>query len=344
MALQSRKENVKEKMNEIPCIDVNVKIAIPRSPDVFDETKHKFKCLCCGKGFTSKNGKFNKSKDVLFQSNDGYLPWCKECVEKYVIQMTALFTNNEELAIKDFCQRAGWNYDLNPLVASRETYSGHRDRHRLFHYAAKKNLNCGGRKTFIDSLKFAYLNKQDEIIQSKEEIKIKEVSVTGTAIDRWGGGLNEWDYTTLEEHYKMLKKNNPNCDNNQEIFVKALCNLNWLMMKTLRSGDGDSDKYVKLTEQYSKTFTKAGLKTVQETDNSGEETLGVTLATISQYTPEEYYKDKELYKDFDKLGEYFDRFVKRPLKNLMTGSKDRDYEYSVKEDNLNNDIEGDLDG
>ena len=329
MALQSREENVKEKMNETPCIDVNVKIVIPRSPDVFDETKHKFKCLCCGKGFTSKNGKFNKSNDVLFQSNDGYLPWCKECVEKYITQTTALFTNNEELAIKDFCQRAGWNYDLNPLVASRETYSGHRDRHRLFHYAAKKNLNCDGRKTFIDSLKFAYLNKQDEVIQSKEEIKTKDVSVTGTAIDRWGGGLNEWDYTTLEEHYRMLKKNNPNCDNNQEIFIKALCNLNWLMMKSLRSGDGDSDKYVKLTEQYSKTFKQAGLKTIAEKDSSNDETFCMTLGFISEYTPEEFHLDKDLYKDNDNIGDYIERHITRPMINLETGSNTRDVEFFV---------------
>ena len=101
--------------------------------------------------------------------------------------------------------------------------------------------------------------------------------------------------------------------------------------------DGDSDKYVKLTEQYAKTFKQAGLKTIQEVDNSADECLGVTLATISQFTPEEYYKDRGLYKDFDKIGEYFTRFVKRPLKNLMTGSTDRDHEYYVK------DKSGDLD-
>lgn len=336
---KSREDTIIESMNSPQVIDTNVLIKISHSPQQFDSSKHKYRCSCCGKGFNAQKSNFHKSNSPLYQSNNGYLPWCCECEDKFVIQLTLLFSGNEEHALEYYCQLADWVYDFEVLKQAREISS---DRSRVSHYSAKKNLNVGGRKTFIDSLKFAYLNKQNEIIQSKEEIKTKDLSVTGTAIDRWGAGLNEWDYTTLEEHYKMLKRNNPNCDNNQEIFVKALCNLNWLMMKTLRSGDGDSDKYVKLTEQYSKTFTKAGLKTVQETDNSGEETLGVTLATISQYTPEEYYKDKELYKDFDKLGEYFERFVKRPLKNLMTGSKERDYEYSVKEDIFNND--SDLDG
>lgn len=337
LALQSNEEKIKEKMNETPLIDVNVKINISRSPITFDEKKHKFKCSCCGKGFISRNGNFNKSNDILFQSNDGYLPWCKECVEKYVTQMTALFTNNEELAIKDFCQRAGWNYDLNPLLASRETYSGHRDRPRIFHYAAKKNLNCNGRKTYVDSLKFEYENKQNEIIQSKDEVKTKDVSVTGTAIDRWGAGLKELDYSILEDHYKMLKKNNPNCDNNQEIFIKALCNLNWLMIKSLRSGDGDSDKYVKLTEQYSKTFKQAGLKTIEEKDNSNDETVGVTLSTISQFTPEEFYKDKTLFSDNDNIGDYYDRHICRPMKNLMFDKDIRDKEFFVSDGDIEDD-------
>lgn len=335
MSNTSKKEKIIENMNASPAIDVNVKIHIPRSPEPFDGRKHKFRCSCCGRGFTSQDKNFQKTNDVLFQSNNGYLPWCKECTDTYTAQTTALYCNNEELAMKDFCQRAGWNYDINALVASMETYSGHRSRSRISHYAAKKNINCDGRKTWIDTLKHNQVQKEYEVITTREQTKDEDVKVKGSSVDRWGLGFNEMDYKNLDDHYFMLKKNNPNADNNQEIFIKSLCNINMLMVRALQ--DGDSDKYVKLTEQYSKTFTKAGLKTIQEVDNSADECLGVTLATISQFTPEEYYKDRRLYKDFDKIGEYFTRFVKRPLKNLMTGSTDRDHEYYVK------DKSGDLD-
>lgn len=316
-------------MNSKPIIDVNVDVYIPRSATVFNEKKHKFKCSACGKGFTTQNGNFQKSNDVLFQCNNGYLPWCKECTDLYVSQMTALYSNNEEIAMQDFCQRAGWNYDLNALTASMETYNGHRSRSRISHYASKKNLNCDGRKTYIDTLKFNYEQKQGNIVTSREQAKSENSTITASAVDRWGVGFTEADYKNLDEHYRLIKRNNPNADNNQEIFIKSLCNLNMLMIKALK--DGDSEKYVKLTEQYSKTFTKAGLKTIQETDNSADECLGVTLATISQYTPEEYYQDKKLYHDFDGLGEYFERFIKRPLKNLMMGTNERDREYYVKD-------------
>lgn len=329
MSDKTKKEKIVENIYSAPIIDINVKMNIPRSPIAFDEKRHKYKCSCCGKGFTSQNGNFQKSNDVLFQENNGYLPWCKECTDLYVSQMTALYSNNEELAMKDFCQRAGWNYDVNALTASMETYSGHKSRSRISHYAAKKNLNCGGRKTFVDSLKFEYEQKQNNIITSREQAKSETSTITASAVDRWGIGFTEADYKNLDEHYRLIKRNNPNADNNQEIFIKSLCNINMLMVRALK--DGDAEKYVKLTEQYSKTFTKAGLKTKQETDNSADECLGVTLATISQYTPEEYYQNKDLYKDYDKIGDYFTRFVKRPLKNLMTGSTERDREYYVKD-------------
>ena len=331
MPKETKNDKIIESMNATPIVDVNVDIKIPRSATPFDEKKHKYKCTSCGKGFSKQNGYFQRSNDVLFQANNGYLPWCKECTDRYVEQMVALYSNNEEHAMKDFCQRAGWNYDINALSASMETYSGHRDRSRISHYAAKKNLNCGGRKTFIDSIKHDYNKKQNEVITSKEQVKSNDVSVTNTAIDRWGTGLTEWDYSILEDHYKMLKRNNPNADNNQEIFIKSLCNLNWLQAKLLRSDNCDTSKYATLVEQYSKTFKQAGLRTVEEKDSSNDETFCMTLGFISDYTPEEFYKDKQLYSDNDKIGEYIDRHILRPMMNLETGDSVRDKEFFVPE-------------
>ena len=43
------------------------------------------------------------------------------------------------------------------------------------------------------------------------------------------------------------------------------------------------------------------------------------------------YKDKALYEDYDRIGEYFERHVCRPMKNIMTGSETRDKEFFVPE-------------
>lgn len=324
---KTKEEIVRESINSPKNIDITIDFKIPRSSEQFDPSKHKYKCSCCGKGYNSLKSNFQKSSSPLFQANDGYLPWCKFCTDSYLVLLNAMYCNNEEHAIEHFCQQVDWVYDIEPLKCAREISS---DRSRISSYAAKKNLNCGGRKTFIDTIKYDYQNRQDEIITSREQAKSEDSTITATAVDRWGVGFTELDYKLMDDHYRMLKRQNPNCDANQEIFIKSLCSLAMLQTNALR--DGDSDKYVKLTEQYSKTFKQAGLRTVEEKDNSADECLGVTLAAIAQYTPEEYYKNKSIYADFDGIGGYFDRFVKRPLKNLMLGSNDRDTEFCVKED------------
>ena len=324
----TKEEKTVKSMESPKVIDTTIEFKIPRARFQFDPEKHKYKCSCCGKGFTSQKGNFQKSNSPLFQANDGFLPWCKECTDKYFNLLVAFYSGNEEHAIGHFCQQVDWVYEPYPLACAREISS---DRSRISHYAAKKNINVGGRKTYMDTLKFNYENKQYEIINSKEQLKEdEEVSIPAAAIDRWGVGFTEIDYKNLDDHYRMLKKNNPNCDNNQEIFIKSLCNINMFMARALKTGD--IDKYIKLTEQYAKTFKQAGLKTVEEKDSSNDEVVGVTLATISQFTPEEFYKDKSLYEDWDKIGDYFDRHVCRPMMNLMMGTDVRDKEYFVPED------------
>jgi hypothetical protein len=101
------------------------------------------------------------------------------------------------------------------------------------------------------------------------------------------------------------------------------------MAKMLRSDACDSTKYTTLVEQYSKTFKQAGLKTVAEKDSSNDETFCMTLGFISEYTPEEFYQDKELYKDHDYIGDYIERHITRPMINLETGNSIRDAEYFV---------------
>lgn len=307
-------------------IDTNVDIKIQRSNQIQEK---KFKCTCCGASWDSQKSHFSKSASPLYQSNDGYINICNDCRDKYYYRLIDFYSGNEAHAIKHMCQQFDIIFHDDALSASKQISA---DRSRFSHYLAKKNLGQTARigSTYLEGLKWDYLHKQEDIIESREQAKEDEKSVTIAAIDRWGVGFTESDYKLLDEHYKMLKKNNPNCDNNQEIFVRDLCYTKLLQMKAMR-GEGKSDDFDKYTRLYRDTFKQAGLKTIQETDSSADETFGVTLATIAQYTPEEYYKDKKLYKDFDGLGDYITRFITRPLKNLQHGTTDRDKEYSVKD-------------
>lgn len=323
---KTKDEIIRDSMDLPKKIDVTVDFKIPRSIEQFDPSRHKYKCSCCGKGFNSLKTNFQKTNSPLFQSNEGYLPWCKGCTDSYMNILIGFYSQNEEHAIEHFCQQVDWVYDIEPLKCAREISS---DRSRISHYAAKKNLNVGNRKTYFDTLKHNYEQKLSEVVTSREQAKSETSTISASAVDRWGIGFTEQDYKNLDEHYRMLKKNNPNADNNQEIFIKDLCNINMLKIHALQNGD--SKEYATLVEQYAKTFKQAGLRTVEEKDSSNDETFCMTLGFISDYTPEEFYQDKELYSDWDNIGEYMERHILRPMMNLETGSDVRDKEFYVPE-------------
>lgn len=324
---QSRDEKIEESMSAPQKIDISIDMRFPLSNSVSQEKK--YKCTMCGNSWDAQKNHFSKSAHPKYQANGGYIEICNDCRDLYYKKLIDLYSGNEEHAIRHMCMEFGWVYHIDALTASRQISA---DRSRISHYLAKKNLGQTARigTTYFDSMKYEFQNKLDNVIESREQAKSEDSTITASAVDRWGIGFTEIDYKVMDDHYRMLKRQNPNCDANQEIFIKSLCSLSMLQAKALK--DGDSDKYVKLTDQYAKTFKQAGLRTIEEKDGSADECLGVTLATIAQYTPEEYYKDKTLYRDFDGIGEYFERFVKRPLRNLMMGSNDRDKEYYVHED------------
>ena len=280
----------------------------------------------CGNSWDTQKNHFSKSAHPKYQSNDGYIEICNECRDRYYKRLIDLYSGNEEHAIRHMCIEFGWVYHIDALTASRQISV---ERSRISHYLAKKNLGQTASIgiTYFDSMKHEYQNRLDDVIESREQAKSESSTITASAVDRWGVGFAEADYKNLDEHYRMLKKNNPNADNNQEIFIKDLCNINMLKIHALQNGD--SKEYATLVEQYAKTFKQAGLRTIEEKDNSNNETFGVTLAIISEYTPEEFYKDKQLYEDWDGLGEYYDRHICRPMQNLMFDENVRDKEFYV---------------
>lgn len=192
--------------------------------------------------------------------------------------------------------------------------------------------------TYLDTIR----DRESDTINSYEDLQNArengETNISDTVAKRWGIGLfSPQEYQTLEDHYKMLKKQNPNCDNNQEIFIKSLCHLNLLQIKALQKED--TKAYIDANSEYAKTFKQAGLKTIKEKDSSNDETFCMTLGFISEYTPEEFYLNKELYKDNDNLGEYIERHITRPMINLETGSNTRDFEFFVPDSNGDDDEE-----
>lgn len=67
---------------------------------------------------------------------------------------------------------------------------------------------------------------------------------------------------------------------------------------------------------------------IEKEKTAAEKYIENDIYMMEKYEPAEYYKDKELYKDFLGIHKYWIDWVLRPVRNLVIGSKD----YEVTED------------
>lgn len=276
-----------------------------------------------------KPDNFYRSNSPLYE-NCGCMPICKDCLaelyNKYLLEYTDVHK-----AIKRLCMAYDLYYEdalVDACIKSAEgtpPIGSYMKKLNMFHI---KNKHL----TFDQTIRDGFIFDPDVLPPKSEEEKEKYrvTTIPETVRAKWGHGFTDAEYKLLEEHYRFLKKANPDVDSNQEIFIMELCRTEMLRTKAIK---GERiDDYTKLTETYRKTFTQAGLKTITDTTSDNDESWGEWQGRISKYTPEEYYKDKKLYKDFDGLYDYFKRVLLRPLKNLQFGTTDRDPEFYVSEE------------
>ena len=293
------------------------------------------KCVCCSCGEPLALTKFYKSNSVFYA--DGHLPICKECFSSKFGHFAAEYHSNK-MAMQRMCM----TFDIYFNEAAFDSCDTD-DSTVLGNYFRKLNLSQHKGKTFEDSIKEGFdlsgdrkpVKETQEVVNvdSDDEENENADMIDPADIEKWGAGLEPTDYTILNSHYRLLSSSNPQCDGNAEIFIIDLCYTKMQQMKAVR--ESRVDDYKKLTESYIKSFTQAGLKTVKDTNAMEDFTIGVNAETIEKYTAAEYYKNRSLYKDHDNIGDYIERFLLRPLRNLMRGTKDRDAEFFVKDEEEN---------
>ena len=296
-------------------------------------TEKTYICCQCGESLSEK--KFYKSYSKFYIRN--HLPICKSCFNRTT---KILLETDSYKSSKKAMQRMCMAFDIYFDEDLFDKCDVNKDFTVVIgNYMKRLNMNQYKGKTYEDSLKVT-----QEISGDRKPVKEKRVAIVDKYgnetdlnvkinpkdIERWGVGLEPSDYGFLNSHYKYLKASNPDCDSNQEIFIHDLCYIKMQQMKAMR--DGRVDDFSKLTESYRKSFTQAALKVVRDTNSPEENLFGVNTEMIEKYTPAEYYKNKDLYKDYDGIGEYMQRFILRPLRNLMHGTTDRDSEFYVKDE------------
>lgn len=286
-----------------------------------DGQDEQYKCVMCGDLYPNLQSFFVSNSPFYVL---GRLPVCKECMNRMFILYTKKY-NNPRKAVQRLCMA----FDI---YFSDDVFDATDIQAKSFMGEYLRNIATRGKSknTFETNLDEGFKLAGSKSFASETTEKMLGGKGTKKDEEKWGAGFSKRQYDTLNDHYKLLKTNNPNCDSNQEIFIYDLCCIKMQQLDAMR--DGRVDDYNKLTDSYRKTFAQAGLKAAQDPNAFDDETCGKWIELIENYNPAEYYANKPLYEDFDGFDEYMQRHVKRPLINLATGATVRDEEFSIHDD------------
>jgi hypothetical protein len=294
-----------------------------------EKTNEIFKCSACGEEYKNQQQNFAYSYSPYYAGNNHRITICNKCLNSFTDQYQDLLKDQDE-AIRRMCMRVDLYLDETSLQASRKI-DDHRS--RIKEYVRLQNLSQNRGKSYDDYL----AEKASEGITSIEDFEEarseSDIRLTKAQLSRWGLGFTPDEYRMLDEHYKSLNEQRSSDDPMQEVYVKDLCEIKVLQVRALNANK--LDDWSKYKTLYQNTAKAANLNPKQQKDivtDSEEDCWGKYIADIEKYAPAEYYKDKKMFADFSGIGEYVERFLLRPLKNLITGSKDMDAEYVLDED------------
>lgn len=280
-----------------------------------------YSCTRCTRKYRKQKGNFAKVRSPLYSSNDGYLHICDHCLaELYQYYLCKLGT--EEEAIRRVCMKLDIYYSdkiIKMLHGNEITQSP------IKCYISRTNLSQFKSVSYDDTIEE---EKTNDCINNNDDLDCQfDIQITKELISEWGAGFAPEEYQSLSSHYKMLTQKIDNIDFVQETLIRELCIIQ--VQKSRAMKDHNMDRYEKLAKLYQSTLSNTKLKINGEQFSEDKDAFGIWIAKVENYCPSEYYKDKKKYRDFFGIGEYCERYIYRPLKNLLTGSREKDLEHFI---------------
>lgn len=294
---------------------------IHREEEKDDDYLH---CTCCGDLKT--NNSFYKSYAFTYKGI-GKLTICKDCIVEIYNKYLEKYKDDIKLAIYYTCMEINAPYSRASYLAVLKEITDNPKKNNVIGIYMTK-VNSIGRFNGAGS-DFMTGEKLDEDEQ-KESIPKEETVINNELIRKWGKGYSEEDLQFLEYDYAEWAKTS-DCDKIQvSKLVRMICKKELDIEKAREDGDNTEKLEQGLLKIMDATsLTPKTTSALNESDSA--KVYGIWLKDIETYRPAEYFQDKSIYKDFDSLLDYLNRFVFRPLKNLLTGSREFDKEFNVED-------------
>ena len=276
--------------------------------------------FCVGCGRTYELSSFFKSPNPLHYNK--VLPYCKECctdmvhsyIKDYASLESALWLSCANLGVP-FTRRAFFGLEERLEKTKKTSKIGKRYNYvgtylQIFN-ALKKNSDHW--ESFADT---------DVAFGEIENVKKHEESIKAE-MERfeldWGYQEVE-DYQFLEYRFEEYTDGLGTLTPSQETLYRRLC----LVELSIRKKDENHEDTKDEQKQMIQLMKTLGIDDFTNTRDlsMAEKMIESQIAWMEEEEPAFHYKDKEKYSDFLGIGSYWEDHIKRPLRNLLTGSKE----------------------
>lgn len=283
-----------------------------------------YKCPVCGTPYKKLDDNFPASQSELYSGWDYHLSICKRCMDRLFEHYTQVYGGDEDAAIRRICEKFDIYYSVSLLNASRKIT---KTRSRIHTYVSKANLIQYKGKTYDTTLDE---ERENGVVDNPDDIEdLTQYKLTPKMVKFWGSGYGPNVYPTLQGYYdELLKLCTDKPDVKKQKMMKNLCLLEYQMQINIQAGKDIGT----LSNSYKSMFEAAELKT--DSADISNDSFGRWIMDIEKYCPAEFYQDKKKYHDFFGIVEYIERFMFRPLKNLIFGTKEKEKEYWVNDEDI----------
>lgn len=278
-------------------------------------------CRKCVKNKSPKD--FYKAVDHFLDKN-GFMSLCRDCISEIYISQYNI-EHDLRRAIYNTCRIVNVLYSESAVQATESQIKNKEllpDAPNIFGwYKAKiaSTMKGFGAAKMGDSVgaDFTFKYENSNVPERGEPV---DFIGSESVIEFWGGDYATEEYRFLEKELADWK-HSYSCQNKAEEFLlKEIC-LKQLELERERKEGKTGDNILKSIQELLKNAALTPAQQSVASSSKGMEIIGMLIKQIENEEPCEVYKDKSLFKDFDNIGTYFHNFVRRPILNFISGSK-----------------------
>lgn len=265
------------------------------------QTRQVYRCCRCDRTFTQQLNQFPKAQSTLYHGNEGYLPWCKHCVDELFVHYTKELGSEKE-AVKRMCLKFDiyWNegvFSKMPLPAPSSTV--------IRTYISRVNSYQYRGKTYDDSIDESVIFKgvpEDdtepcEYIEGQTEAQ--EIPAESKLF--WGKGFTYKQYSELDERYLYWSQGRKFETREEEGLYRQIAMTDWQITKAAQIGT----KTEALLSAFNTLLSNANIKSKTGQGAPGTEDkrpLGVKIRDYENEKP--IPEPSEEFKDVDGIVKY----------------------------------------